>query len=108
MFQTWQDGGVPGGSKKPTGPLVQAVAGILRGKIGTENITHQQVADAVGISRAQVSKIFKGDKQIDMELLDEICWAIGLSFRETIEQADAKSEWRHIDPDWEVTTLVRH
>lgn len=99
---------MPGGAKKPVGPFVEAIAGVLRGKIATERLTHQQVADAVGISRGQVSKIFAGDKQIDMELLDEICWAIGLSFRETVVEADAKTEWRHVDPDWTTPTLVRH
>ena len=99
---------MPGGAKKPTGPFVEAVAGVLRGQIGTENLTHQQIADAVGISRAQVSKILAGHKQIDMQLLDEICWAIGLPFRELVLKADEKTEWRHVDPDWETPTLVRH
>lgn len=99
---------MPGGTKKPTGPFIEAVAGVLRGKMATERLTHQQVADAVGISRAQVSKIVAGEKPIDMELLDEICWAIGLSFRETVIEADAKTEWRHVDPDWTTPTLVRH
>lgn len=99
---------MPRGSKKPTGPFIEAIAGALRGKMATERLTQQQVADAVGISRAQISKIFAGEKQIDMELLDEICWAIGLSFRETVVEADSKTEWRHIDPDWTTPTLVRH
>lgn len=99
---------MPGGTKKPAGPFVEAVAGLLRGQIGTENLTHQQIADAVGISRGQVSKILAGQKQIDMQLLDEICWAIGLSFRELIVKADDKTEWRHTDPEWETPTLVRH
>lgn len=99
---------MPGGAKKPTGPFIEAVAGVLRGKIATERLTHQQVADAVGISRGQVSKIVAGDKQIDMELLDEICWAIGLSFRDLVIEADEKTEWRHVDPDWTIPTLVRH
>lgn len=104
----WHDGDMPGGTKKPTGPFIEAIAGILRGKIATERLTQQQVAEAIGVSRAQMSKIMAGDKQIDVEMLDEICWAVGLSFRELVIEADAKTEWRHTDPEWDVPTLVRH
>lgn len=100
--------GMPRGSKKPTGPFTEAVSSILRAKIAAERLTQQQVAEAVGLSRAQISNIFSGSKHIDLELLDEICWAIGLSFRDTLVEADEKTEWRHIDPDWTTPTLVRH
>ena len=99
---------MPGGTKKPVGPFTEAIAGVLRGQIAVERLTHQQVADAIGISRGQVSKIFAGQKQVDMELLDEICWTLGLSFREVVVEADAKTEWRHTGPDWTTPTLVRH
>lgn len=103
----WQTNEVPGGTKKPAGPFTEAVAGILRGKIATAKLTHQEVADAVGISRSQVSKIVNGEKRLDMETLDELCWALGLSFRKTVDDADEQTAERHLSDDWTTPTLVR-
>jgi DNA-binding Xre family transcriptional regulator len=80
---------------------------MLREKMGRANLTHQEVADAIGISRPQVSKILAGAKQIDLEQLDELCWALGLSFRDVVVAADEKTEMRHTGPDWETPTLTR-
>lgn len=104
----WQTVEVPGGTKKPAGPFTEAVAGILRAQIGKKKLTHQQLADAVGISRPQVSKIVNGEKRLDLETLDELCWALGLSFRHTVEAADKESSERHLSDAWETPTLVRH
>ncbi|WP_166789311.1 MULTISPECIES: helix-turn-helix domain-containing protein [unclassified Cryobacterium] len=97
-----------GAAKKPAGPFVQEVAALLRAKIGREGLSHQQIATAVHISRAQISKILAGDKQIEMELLDEICWAIGQNFRELVTSADKATEFRYLNPEWDVPTLVKH
>lgn len=99
---------MPGAAKKPTGPFIKEVAATLREKIARENLSHQQIADAVGISRPQVSKIIAGDKAIDMELLDELCWALGLKFRDVVVDADTKTAFRHVDPEWTTPAIVRH
>lgn len=99
---------MPGGSKKPTGAFIHALAGILRGQVGTLQLKQEEIAQAIGISRGQMSKILRGEKQIDLEQLDELCWVIGLSFRDTVVAADERSRLRHGGPEWTVPTLVHH
>lgn len=98
---------MPRGAKKPPGPLVEEVAGILRGQVGRAKLSHQLIADAIGVSRGQVSKILDGQKQIDLEQLDELCWALGLNFRDVILEADRESQFRHVRPEWDTPTLFR-
>lgn len=99
---------MPRAAKKPTGPLVEEVAGVLRAQVGRAKLSHQQVADAIGVSRAQASKILDGQKQIDLEQLDELCWALGLTFRDVVVEADRVSQFRHAGPDWDTPTLVKN
>jgi len=87
---------MPGGTKSAPGPLTQAITAILRARMGRDNITKTALAAAIGVSRPQVQKILAGQKQIDVEQLDEMCWVLGLNAREVIAEADAVSSGRHV------------
>ena len=52
-----------------------------------------------------MSKILAGAKQIDIELLDKMCWATGLVLRDVMREADEETDGRYFDDDWDVPTL---
>lgn len=58
--------------------LAQAVARILRGRIGEESISHAAIGKAVGISRQRIDSIMKAETQPDFEELDRIAYVLGL------------------------------
>ncbi|MEC5149203.1 helix-turn-helix transcriptional regulator [Cryobacterium sp. GrIS_2_6] len=73
--------------------------------MGRDNITKTALAAAVGISRPQMQKILAGEKQIDIEQIDAICWALGLKTRAVIAEADAASSSRNAEPDRGIAPL---
>ncbi|MFC5930850.1 helix-turn-helix transcriptional regulator [Cryobacterium melibiosiphilum] len=97
-----------GGSKSAPGPLTQEIATIIRERMARMKINDLALSRAIGegrISRPQVQKIKAGTKQIDMEDLERICWALGLDFLATLAQADAATASRHVEPEWDVKPL---
>jgi len=97
-----------GGYKSAPGPLTQEIAAIIREKMARDNIKDGQLSAAVGearLSRPQINKIRLGQKQIDVEDLERICWALGLDFLAVLAQADAATPNRHVVPEWDVTPL---
>jgi len=100
--------GMPGAAKQDPGPLTSEVAARLRARVAREKLAGKDIAAAVGVSPPQMSKILDGKKQIDIELLDRICWAIGQNFDDLIREADEATSFRYVGPDWNTPTLVRH
>ncbi|WP_162255965.1 helix-turn-helix domain-containing protein [Leifsonia sp. Root227] len=87
---------MPGASKAEPGALTRELAAILRAKIARDNVSVTNLAASVNVSRPQMSKLLSGQKQFDLELLDDICQALGLSFIDTLVEADAESTARKL------------
>ena len=73
------------------------IASVLRGKRARLKRTIQELADATGISRPQVSKLLDGQKRFDVEELERLCHALKLDWKQVLFDADAKSGRRHMD-----------
>lgn len=94
------------GSKPAPGALSQEIAAQLRAQIGRKQFTQAALADAVGISTAQMSGILAGKKHVDVEQLDELCFALGLNFREVVASADKATTQRFTKKDgWKAKRL---
>jgi DNA-binding Xre family transcriptional regulator len=79
---------VPTGSKPPPGPLTIEVASILRGVAARKSITNADLSKTVGVSTSQLSKVMRGEKQIDMDLLDALCMALGTEITDLLREAE--------------------
>lgn len=98
---------MPTGTKPETGALTQEIASILRAQQGRKKISNTELANAVSISVPQMGRILRGDKQIDIELLDSICWAMSLELREVVREADEETVARYFDDSYKVP-ILRH
>ena len=59
--------------------LTRQTASILRGLIARYGVTQQQMAEAVGVSQSQLSKMIRGVRPIDLDQLAAMCEALGTS-----------------------------
>lgn len=96
---------MPSAAKPETGPLTREIASILRAKLARAKISNTELAAAVQISVPQMGRILAGNKQIDIEMLDRICWAVGLVLRDVMREADEETDGRYFDEDWNVPML---
>ena len=96
---------MPRGTESEPGPFSIELAAILRGHLARQQQTKQALADAVGMSRPQMSKVLAGKKQMDVEELDRVCWALGLNAIDVITQADEATPNRHVEPEWDTDPL---
>ena len=104
----WQNEPMSSAPKPPTGPLSEAVAGILRaerGRLG--DVSLKDLGDAAGISRQQVGLILRGEKQVDVEELDRLCYALGLQLVDVIRNAEAvnTAQSRKVQASWRAVRL---
>jgi transcriptional regulator with XRE-family HTH domain len=103
--QMWQNGGMPAAPKPPTGPLSHAVAGILRAQKGKLDVTDAQIGKAAHISRSQVGHILNGVKHVDVEQLDQLCYALGLNLLDVIKEAETETSTRKVQAGWPARPL---
>lgn len=94
------------GSKPEPGALTREVAGILRAEIARHRLLQGDVAKAAGMSPNQLSGILRGNKHVDLDQLDRLCWALGLSFRDVAADADRHADSRQADPNWDTPQLT--
>lgn len=94
------------GTKPIPGPITQEVAGILRAELARHRILQAQLSAATGISTTQLSGMLKGQKHIDIEQLDALCWALGLDFADVIRDADRQTAARHLRDEWTIESLT--
>lgn len=87
-------------------PLTHEVTSALRAEMGRRrDLTQGDLAKAVDISAAQLSDILNDKKQIDLDLLDRLCFALSLDFKATVGEADVRTRDRRIAPEWDTPTL---
>ncbi|MGY4859490.1 helix-turn-helix domain-containing protein [Cryobacterium sp. AP23] len=75
-----------GGTTKP-GPLTVAVAAILNRAFLQAGVSQKKLGEAVGISQSQMSKHLRGERVLDVDQLDAICLALGLSITAVVSEA---------------------
>jgi transcriptional regulator with XRE-family HTH domain len=78
---------VPSGGTTKPGPLTVAVAAILNRAFLQAGISQKKLGAAVGISQSQMSKHLRGERVLDVDQLDAICFALGLSITAVVSEA---------------------
>lgn len=79
------------GRNTPPGPLTFAIAAILRDALLESLMTQTQLGDRIGMPQSMVSTYLNAGKVLDVELLDQMCRALGLELGNVIRVAvDAK------------------
>lgn len=102
----WQNVGVPSAAKPTPGPLSIATAAILRARKGRLQVTTGEIADAAGISRQQLSGILNSVKHVDIEQLDQICYALGLELVDVIKEAERDTSARRVQAGFTARPLA--
>ncbi|WP_148666430.1 helix-turn-helix domain-containing protein [Cryobacterium aureum] len=75
-----------GGVTEP-GPLTVAVAAILKRAFHQTSVSQEMLGVAVGISQSQLSKYLRGIRVLDVDQLDDLCFALHLDITEVMREA---------------------
>ena len=88
---------MPRGFKPAPGALSLGVASALRAEMGRQdNMSKAELARRAGLDRTAVSDIVRGLSQADIEQLDALCQALGISMTAVIEEAEAATDSRRL------------
>ena len=90
-----------GESKRPQSYVEQEVVRVLRGKRGEQRVTVTALADQVGLSREQLSRILNGHKPATFSEMVDIAAALGVDLGEVVTKAQrtqAESRLDEADP----------
>lgn len=82
------------GTAAPVGALTKEVAAILRTRIARQQLLQKDIAESLHIGKTQLSDIINGKKHVDIELLDDICSAVGLDFMDVLKEAEKATQSR--------------
>lgn len=81
---------MPRAPKPPPGPLTLAVAAVLRGKMEELGLTKSELSRLSGIQRTMTSDIVRGLQQADIEQVEDLAQAMGMTLREVLAAAEAE------------------
>lgn len=70
------------------GELAVEVANILRGMVARYGLSQMELAEAVGISQSQLSKMLRGVRPMDIDTLDGLAVAMDSSSAEILAEAE--------------------
>lgn len=68
--------------------LTRYVAAKIRGLMGEHGVTQAELADSIGVSQSQLSKMTRGVRPIDLDQLDGMCMALGVDTGDLIKEAE--------------------
>lgn len=85
LLHDWHNRAMP---ESLPGVLTREVAAILRGRQARIGISQRDLAYAAKISQSQLSKVLRGIKPIDLDLLDRLTSTLGLGMSEVVSEAD--------------------
>lgn len=88
---------MPSGSKGSPGPLTQELAALLRGELARRRTNAAQIAKDLPWSADQIRGILAGTKHPDVDQLDAIAKALGLSAVDLLAAADRATADRWAD-----------
>jgi DNA-binding Xre family transcriptional regulator len=77
------------GKNSAPGPLTEAIAEVIRARIGVLRTNKSKVAEATGIARTTLGGIIDGTTVYDLEQLDKVCMALGVQIEDVIKDAEA-------------------
>lgn len=98
-------GSVPTGAKPKPGPLTAELSALLREHIARTKWSYTTIAQATDMPLSTFSAVVNGHKQIDIEQLDKICWAVSLDVVDLIKQAEETTRYRQAAKTWRVKRL---
>lgn len=55
----------------------KAMAQIMKSRMAFHDVTQAEMAEAIGVSQSQLSKILRGERTIDLESFEAFCESIG-------------------------------
>lgn len=88
---------MPRAAKPAPGPLSLEVASLLRAEMGRQhNMSKSELARKSGLERTAVSDIVRGITQADVEQLDAICQALGITLTSVIKDAEKATDSRRL------------
>lgn len=70
-----------------TRDLTRHVAGTIRSLMAKHGVSQGQLAEAVGVSQSQLSKMTRGAKPISIDQLHAMCWALGADIVDVLKEA---------------------
>lgn len=79
---------MPTGRTTEPSDLTRAVAAVIRAQMGYRDITQADLVRQTGVSQPTVSRIVKGERSIDMEMLHKVCRVLRVSVSAVIDQAE--------------------
>ena len=88
------------GKNSAPGPLTDAIAEVIRARIGVLRTNKSRVAEATGIPRTTLGGIVDGTTVYDIEQLDKVCMALGVEIEDVLAKAEkiaAKVGDRRVD-----------
>jgi plasmid maintenance system antidote protein VapI len=101
----WQNWAMPTSARTPPGPLTEEITALLREHIARKRWTQVTVANAATIPTSTFSDIINGQKPVDIEQLDRICWAVGYPIEELVRKAEENTQNRQTSKTWKATRL---
>lgn len=78
---------------------------MLREHIARKRWSYTTIAAASGMPLSTFSAVVNGHKQIDIEQLDRICYAVDYDVVDLIKQAEEKTRYRSASKEWQATRL---
>jgi hypothetical protein len=97
---------MPSGARTPPGPLTQEITALLREHIARARLKYNAVAAAAHIPPSTFSDVIGGKKPLDIEQLDYIAWAVGVSLVDLVKTAEKNTDARQARKDWPATRLT--
>lgn len=85
---------MPTGKRTKPSAVAQEISNILAHRAHAARVTQAELAKAADISQSQLSKILRGDRQMDVDHLYAMCGALGLKVRDVIREAEAVARAR--------------
>lgn len=74
-------------SNYETQDLTRFLAGKIRALMAQHNVSQGQLAEAIGVSQSQLSKMVRGARPITIDQFEAMCWSFGVNFHELLEEA---------------------
>lgn len=88
---------MPKGTNTPVGALSAAVSEVLYARMAHLRSNKTRLAEAAGVPRTTLGPILDGKKTFDVEVLDQLCQALGLDVVQVLKDADSATQGRFVD-----------
>ncbi|OZG62429.1 helix-turn-helix protein [Bifidobacterium lemurum] len=85
---------------KTLSSFCKAMAQIMRSRMAFHDITQSEMAEAIGISQSQLSKILRAERTIDLETFEAFCETLGESTADLVKDGESIAErTKETNPD---------